>query len=612
MTVTADGDAQSTGTVTTDGASDPFRTDLFNLTRKRRAIVYADIVESVRLIEEDEERTIKRWLRLVDGVSAEILPELNGEFVRSVGDGMLLVFPDVRSAIRACFAIQEMAEAANADVPEAAQIHLRIGLEESELLADDRDVYGHGVNLSARLAGLAGPGEICLSADAREQLTDGLDADIEDLGERFVRHVSESVRVYRVKAPDGPAVTLPALDQTDLRPAVAVVPFANNSGSPMFDSVGEVLADHVIRQLSRQPELRVTSRLTTTAFRGRDESYQRIASRLDAQYILSGSYQIDGTDIGLVAELAEGATGQVIWSDRLTDGLNCLTEVDIDLVDRLIAEIQRSILARELVKCRYNPLNSLEHYTLMLGAITLMHRLSQKDFNLAHEMLTTLIDRSGRRPLPLAWLGMWHVLKVQQGWSADPEKDSIKALESTSRALDLDPEFSLAMTIDGLVHTNLLHRLDTAERRYEEALSFNPNEPRAHLLLGTLKAFRGEGADAVKHTLQSINLTPLDPHLYFYYSLTATAHLAAEDYEGALAFGQESLRANRSHTSTLRAIAVAQWNLGRNREARETAAHLMSMEPNLTVSGWLARSPAEPYQIGKDWANTLLKVGIPN
>ncbi len=277
-----------------------------------------------------------------------------------------------------------------------------------------------------------------------------------------------------------------------------------------------------------------------------------------------------------------------------------------------MADIASAVMTRELHRSKMQPLPTLKAYTLLLGAIALMHRLSPQDFDEARKLLQTLLDRSGRRqPIAQAWLANWHVLRVQQGWSNDPREDAYLALECTKRALDIDPECSLALSVDGFVHTNLLKKLDIALDRYNRAIAANPNNPLAWLLKGTLHAFTGDGMRAVDNTQRALKLTPLDPHRYFYDSLAASACISARRYTDALDHAQRSLRANRKHTSTLRVLAVAQWQLGLQDEARSTAKDLLSLEPGLTVSGWLARSPSAAYSVGQEFASVLQQVGIP-
>jgi tetratricopeptide (TPR) repeat protein len=216
-----------------------------------------------------------------------------------------------------------------------------------------------------------------------------------------------------------------------------------------------------------------------------------------------------------------------------------------------------------------------------------------------------------RHPLPIAWLGNWHVLRVQQGWSDDPQRDTYLASECTKRALDMDPDNSLALAVNGFVHVNLLKRFDVAEDSYERALAANPSNAFAWLLKGTLHAFKSEGEQAVEHTERALALSPLDPHRYFYDSLAATAAAAAGRYERALELAQRSLKANRKHTSTLRVMTVAQWLLGQRDEARKTVQELLRLQPTMTVGGWLKSSPAASYELGRRAAEVWRQAGVP-
>jgi class 3 adenylate cyclase/TolB-like protein/tetratricopeptide (TPR) repeat protein len=577
-----------------------------------RAVLLADIVESVRLIEHDEVNVISRWLGLVDHVKTRVLPECNGRMVKSLGDGMLLDFDDVRSAVSAAFAIQHASNRSNQGLPPEKQILLRMGMEVSDVIVEADDLHGRGVNLAARLMALAGPGEIVISAHARDQLTPNLDADVEDLGDCFVRHISQPVRAYRIGPPGPRPVVKSAVSVEDLAPTIAVVPFATRDSAPDRRVIGEALAEEVIRALSHSPDLSVISRLSTTAFRGREVTFSEISAHLNADYVLSGVYRSDDRRVTLDAELAEAKSGRILWTERLTEDVAGLLSGEQELVRRLVADVSTAVVTRELQRSKLQPLPTLRSYTLLMGAIALMHRLSLRDFEEARQLLQTLIDRGIRQPIPYAWLANWHVLRVQQGWSVDEREDAYLALESTKRALDIDPDCSLALAVDGFVHTNLLKKLDVAQERYSQAITANPSNPLAWLLKGTLHAFMGDGAQAVDNTQRALKLTPLDPHRYFYDSLAATACLAACRYEDALDLAQRSLRANRKHTSTLRAMATAQWQLGRHDQARQTVQELMKLEPTLTISRYLERAPSAPFRLGKEVANALRQAGVPD
>ncbi|WP_406856345.1 FlgO family outer membrane protein [Alsobacter sp. KACC 23698] len=587
------------------------RTDLRTLTHATRSLVVVDMVESVRLVEQHEDELIGRWLAFMEHVSDEILPVCGGQLVKSLGDGMLLEFDHAQGAVKAALWIQQSALERNAGYAPDQHILLRVGIETGDVIRGQGDVFGRGVNRAARLATLAAPGEVVASAGVRAQITPVLDAEIEDLGDCYLRHVNTPVRAYRV----GPPGPLPRPDAgpplRDLMPSLAVVPFSSLNEQQDHFMLGEILAEEMISEMSRSQELCVISRLSTTAFRDRGLQVQEIGRRLNANYIVSGDYRTQQGALILNVEIADALTGQVAQSRQYRAKLNAILRGKREFIDQIIAELSAAVMTREALSAQTQPLPTLKNYTLLLGAVSLMHRLSPPDFARARRMLDALIERATRQAVPQAWLAKWHVLRVQQGWSPDPVDDARQALRCTSLALNADPNCSLALAIDGFVHTNLLKKLDVAQSRYERAIEANPNDSLAWLLKGTLHAFRGEGQPAVAAAQHALRLSPLDPHRYFYDSLAATSYLAAHQFTRALQSAKRSLKANRTHTSTWRALAIAQWSLGQHDEARKTVQGLMSLDPSLTIRSWRERSPSADFAIGQEWAEALGHAGVP-
>ncbi|GEP57971.1 adenylate/guanylate cyclase domain-containing protein [Reyranella soli] len=544
----------------------------------RRAILLVDIAGAVRLVERDEGGVTAHWLDFVDHVKKHIVPSHNGHLVKGLGDSILLDFADVRSGASAALAIQQECHRANSARAADRQIMLRIGMEVIDVIVGANDGLGRGVDVATRLVGLARPGEIVVSQHVHDGLTADLDADIEDLGDCPVRGFPDLVRAYRV-GPPGPQLTVDVASFDELAPSIAVVPFASRSAAADQGVIGEILAEEVIRRLSQSADLKVVSRLSTTAFSGRAASLREIRAHLGADYVLSGAYRAGGTRLKLDVELAEAKTGRVLWSESLYDDLAGIVSGEQELIGRLIAAVGAAVTAREVLRSRTQPLPTLKAYTLMMGAVSLMHRLSLPDFEESHRLLQALIDRGVRHPLPIAWLGNWHVLRVQQGWSDDPQRDTYLASECAKRALDMDPDNSLALAIDGFVHVNLLKKFDVAQKSYERALVANPSNALAWLLKSTLHAFKSEGEQAIDHAERALSLSPLDPHRYFYESLAAIAAVAAGRYRRALELAQRSLHANRKHTSTWRSLTVAQWQLGRFDDARQSAQELLKFQP---------------------------------
>jgi class 3 adenylate cyclase/TolB-like protein/tetratricopeptide (TPR) repeat protein len=583
-----------------------------DLERVVRALLFVDLVESVRLMESNEADLVRRWRKLVRVVESDILPPAEGRLIKNMGDGLMLEFPNVQFAIRAAFAIQHACSATNEGLPPDQHMSLRGGAHVGQIIVGDRDFYGRGVNLASRLATLAGPGEIVVSADARDQITPVLDAVIEDLGGCYLKHLRAPVRAYRVSPPgQHPVIDTGAAAGTDLRPTVAVIPFSARGLDPEHRILGEVLADEIICALSHAAELNVISRLSTTMFRWREASLQEVSGHLNANYVLSGAYRVSGRRLRLTTELVAAKSGSVVWSETLEGSVGGILSGKGSVIHKVVTAVGAAVMASELLRAQSQPLPTLESYALLMGAIALMHRLSSQDFDRAELMLQALTERAPRQAVPWAWMAKWHVLRVQQGWCTDPAVERQLALDCARRALDSDPRCSLALAVSGLVHTNLMKQLDVALEHYDLALRVNPNDALAWLLKGTLHAFKGEGKLAVAGTERALRLSPLDPHRYFYDSLAATAAMSAGQYERAIALARRSLRANRAHTSTYRALAISQWLLGREQDARETAAELLRLEPALTIKRYLERSPCSGFETGKIWSGALRAAGVP-
>ena len=215
-------------------------------------------------------------------------------------------------------------------------------------------------------------------------------------------------------------------------------------------------------------------------------------------------------------------------------------------------------------------------------------------------------------PTPLAWLARWHVLRTVQGWADDPMHEASAALDLTSRALDFDPNHTLALVCEGQVLAHLRHRLDEAQSRYNAALALNPNDARGLGLRGMFLAIQDRGEEGKRDTERALHLSPLHPHRFFFLAQAAAANIAAKDYTRAVTLAKESLRLNRTHVSTLRTLIIAQVGADQSEDAHQTAAELLRQQPNLRVSNWLRNSPSSGYELGQSAAEKLRSVGIPD
>ncbi|WP_161974726.1 adenylate/guanylate cyclase domain-containing protein [Piscinibacter terrae] len=592
--------------------STPIKEELwYGMRRETRTLVVVDVVESVRLMEANEADVIDRWRRFVNEVQTQVLPRHSGRLVKSLGDGLLLEFERVPSAVSAAIELQSRIAPYNLGRDGTTAMYLRIGAHEADVIIDDLDVYGAGVNLAARLATLAQAGEIIVSPRARDKLADDLDADIEDIGERYVKHIAEPVRAFRVRAPTMGTSATSRAPIEDLSSAIAVIPFAARQSTEDTAVLGEVIADEVICSLSRASELRVISRLSSSRVQHLSTDLDALRQQLRVAYLLTGAFQVSADKVRITLELSDTVTRTVVWAEAFSASLRALLAGEDPVIERIVSGTGHSIIACELHRVSSAAPQTLQGYSLLLGAIALMHRASATEFERSRTILEHLAERHGRVSQAYAWLAKWYVMRTVQGWSLDRAADGVQALALANRALDIAPDNSLALATRGHVQGFMHRDFDAAARSLRQAIDCNPSESLAWLYTGTLEAWKSNGTAAMEAASKALALSPLDPLRDHYYSHAGFAALTSGHYEQAIEWSLTSLKANRLHTPTHRTLVVANWLSGRQDKAREHAQELMRLEPSLTVKAYLERFPGGPSDYALMSAEALRAAGVP-
>jgi TolB-like protein/class 3 adenylate cyclase/CRP-like cAMP-binding protein/Tfp pilus assembly protein PilF len=585
--------------------------------RQRRAVLVADALDSVELMERDEERTLERWRNFFAHATAEVIPTHAGRSLsRTLSNGFLAEFPDALHAVRCAFELQQDLARSNA-VASAPPLGLRIGIHVAEVIVETFNVLGDGVNVAARLAELANAGETIVSAAVRDQLTSGVEASVEDLGEQRLRNRERPVRAFRLwppaheRAGDSGAASAASAVRAHGRPSVAVIPFQLRTDDPRFAFVGDGLADETIAALSGVADFFVTSRLSSMAFRRAPLGVRSIGEILGVQYVLSGSVQTAHPRALFVAELADTRDGRIVWSERFEGDLVDVFAMQGELARKVAQSMTPVVRSIELRRARITSFDDLDAYGMTLRGVELMHRLSREDFFAARQMFEKATERNPVSPAPHAWLAKWHVIRIALGMSESVAEDSALAVACAQRALECDADDALALAVAALVAAWSRHDLDAAERDLSHALAANPNEPLAWLHSGITHAWRGRGGEAVECTDRALSLSPLDPMMYYFNSLAGTANFIAGHYERSIELSARSLRENSLHTPTLRTLAAALVCAGRIEEARATMARLRELEPGLTANGFLTRYPGRDSPQAASFIDALREAGLP-
>lgn len=582
--------------------------------QQHKVVLVMDLVESVRLMADNEAEVVSQWRGFMHHAATQVLPTCRGRLVKSLGDGLLVEFEHPTDAVRAALALHRYFAPINRRLPQSQQLHLRAGINATDLYADENDVYGHGVNLAARITDLASPGDTLVTASVFDGIVIGVDAEVEDCGESYLKHWPEPVRTWRLyPVSHGSAAVRPRVPEgvpTDFRPSIAVVPFETRSHASEQFVIGELIADGVIAQLSRSQDLRVISRLSTTAFRGRQSTTEEIGQRLDAAFVLGGSYVTLGDKVVIMAELSDNKRGEVIWAERLTGDTHDLLEAQSGLLDALSAACAKALLNDLVQRTLVLPVPQLDSNALMLGGITLMHRSTPRDLQRSHQLLEAVVARHRRVATPWAWLAKWHIMQVVQGLSSEPAKDFQRAIDTADRALDLEPNSSLALAIKGHAMCHLGAEVDASQHLLSEATQSNPNDPMAWLYSSVWSQMWGTPEASVREAEQALQLSPLDPLKYYFETMLANSYLALGQLEDTIRTCRSSLLKNRFHLSTVRCLLTAQSEAGLLPDARETVALLKQLQPDLTITRYLTSGGNSPYR--QRVARAMAQLGIPN
>lgn len=584
-------------------------------------IAFVDVVESVRHVQRDEVGSIQRMRALMYDAAA-LVAQHQGQVIERLGDGLVLRFDTVRSAVSCTQTLHRLAENEGVSRLCEERLQLRAGVHCAPVWSDASGLYGMGVNLTARVAAMAGPADTVITAAARDHMVAGLDTDLHDLGLCYLKHVEEPQRLFRVvpSRPMSQALALAISARMKTRPTLAVLPFSlegvqRHGAAPL--GIADIVSHQLTGLLTRSPMLHVISAMSAAVFRKADLAPSMVYRALGADYLLKGAVRgsqgesSSNDNLEVEVQLWRQGSAEPVWTDvvrsRAWDALSAQSE----LLGRITHAVSHRILSVEQRLARgAQALPNLASHTLYLSAVDLLHRFSVTDFDRARQMLLALAERAPRHPDPLAWLARWHVFRVVQGWTDDSARDSTEALSYSERALDRDPESALALTMAGSVYAGVQRDPAKAQGLYEQALAVDPNDSMAWVMSGVAQGFLSIREPALAASETALGLAPLDPLRYYYDSLSASAALMSGETQRALELAQRAVNANACHGSAYRVLAVAKVLTGSVDEARRVIDRMLSVEPQFTVQTYLKRVGVDNAK-NREVADALRLAGLP-
>jgi class 3 adenylate cyclase/Tfp pilus assembly protein PilF/TolB-like protein len=594
--------------------------ELPGATRERQVVLLIDLVESVRLMALCEAQTVRRWCDLVDWVQAHLLRLGSGRLVKSLGDGLLLVFDSPVVAWRVACALHERLAMTQWSVAPEQRLWLRAGLHEDWLYRHALDVFGTAPNLAARLGSLAGAGETVCSVEVWTQLQALPDIEGEDLGLCWLKHLERPVRVFRLhmRQPwrvESPRAAPSPPDEQPLRPLVALV--ADRWIVP--DGDGALLADLVLHglteRLARWPDLRVIDALSSgLAGLGLKEPCADLSQLksdvLKADVLLTLKGQVRSGRLTLEVEWVCTEPTADHFTVVCQYPLDDVFQPDSELMGHVADQVVRHLLRRQGQRCAHVPLHNLSSHALMLAGIEAQHGDSRERFVRARAFFEALVDRHPRLPTPRTWLSQWHVLSITRGLRPLSPALAQEASFQVRQALMHQPDHAQAWAAQAFVQCHLERDPERAHASVLEALRLAPSQALAWTYRTTIESLLGRTAEAYAAGQRALEVAPLGPLRYYQCCLAGHAALFDGRASEAVTLLETSLALNANHSPTLRMLVVAYHDIGQLASARQALRALRRLEPELTVASYLARSPGGHVHRAR-FADVMAAVGLP-
>jgi adenylate cyclase len=545
--------------------------------RKLAAILAADVAGYSRLTGLDEEGTLKRLRKLRRELINPVVSLHRGRIVKTMADGILIEFASVVDALRCALDVQRGMDGRNADVPADRRIEFRVGINLGDVVVEGEDLLGEGVNVAARLEGIAEPGGICISDDAYRQVRGKMSAEFVDIGEQKLKNIARPVRAYKVSvdAPIDGKNAKPVLPFPD-KPSIAVLPFQNMSGDPEQEYFADGITEDIITALSHFRWFFVIARNSSFVYKAKATSVNQVARELGVRYLLEGSVRKSAGRVRITAQLIDATTGSHIWAERYDRDLTDIFAVQDEITEQVAGAIEPELLKTE-GRAAINRTENLSAWDLIRQGMWFFHQAMRETHLRARELFREAIKLDPKLPEGYIWLGRVSAGLVAYGWSKEPTADRREGMQAAQQAVQLDernPYSHYALAIVSVYSGEL----EQAERAAAKALELSPSFALGHLVLGLARLFSGKATEAIAPLEHGVRLSPFDPQNFVWYQALALALYFTRQREAALEIARRAVNIRPSWQPALERVAFICAALGRVDEAKAVVTQMRQLE----------------------------------
>ena len=541
------------------------------LPRKLAAMLYADVAGYSRLTGAGEDATHRHVTEFLDLIAATI-EQHRGRVMHYAGDAVLAMFEAAVDALSCAVEVQNDLKTRNADVPDERKVQFRIGVNLGDVIEDRGDIYGDGVNVAARLEGLAQPGGICISELIRSAIGKKLALAYEFLGEQQVKNIAEPVRAYRVAVGLGVVPSVSARAEPALvlpnKPSIAVLPFTNISGDPEQEYFSDGITEDIITELSRFRDLSVIARNSSFTFKGKSVAISEVGSKLGVQYVVEGSVRKAGNRVRITAQLVDVATSNHIWADRYDREIEDIFVVQDEVVRTVTATLIGRVEQVRRDRAKNKPTSNLEAYDCLLRGREHFFRWTPADYPMAQVMFEKAITLDPNYAAAYAGLAETHFQGWHAGWSDAPDRSFAGFWENAEKSVALDETDSRTLTVLGVAHL-FRREFDQAHAHLDSALRLNPINTRTLAHMARYDMLVGEPERGIQRVNEASHIDPFGKFGWY----LGQAYYAARRYDEAIS----AFKSVRNPIALIHAwIAASYAQAGQEAEAKQAAQECVS------------------------------------
>jgi adenylate cyclase len=621
--------------------------------RKLSAILSADVKGYSRLMGEDELATVKT-LETYREIIAEVIRNYGGRVVDSPGDNVLAEFASVVDAVESAVEIQKEVKVKNEELPTDRRMEFRIGINLGDVIEQGERIYGDGVNVAARLEGIAEPGGVCISGTAFDHIGKKLPFGYEYLGEQKVKNIDKAVRVYRVLIDPGAAGKVigerkprkrlwkwagatalliliiggtlaylsffkpPSVEPASLEklafplpeePSIAILPFHNLSGDPNQDYFSDGLTEEIITALSKVPQLFVIARNSTFSYKGKPVKIKQVAEEFGVRYVLEGSVRTSEDRVRITAQLVDAINGRYLWSERYDRELKNIFAIQDEITIKIITALRVKLTTGDEARLTEKGTKNLQSHLKFLQARELFFTQTKETNAQSRRLVEEIIDQDPGFPAAYALLGATHWMEVVYGSSKSSEESLKHAFELTQKAIALDDTHATAHSLLGWLYILIKRDYNMGIAECERAIELAYNSASSHIWMGFVLTLAGRHEEAVRHSEQALRLNPR-PEGWFYRFLGYT-YFGVGNYEEAITAYKKALGLTPNDILAHTALTTAYSWAGHLEDAKTQAAEVLRINPKFIIKDRAKTLQFKKKEDLERYLEGLRKAGLP-